>query len=120
MKNPLRTRLKELMRPDLPDGESGEAVTIPYWADNRIQDPIGRDFLRFLIKKEAYVLGITGQPEIVIKSGELAQEVGISKSKLRELILCFIDWNIISYQAPEGSQKMTIKLNDIQVWFIKG
>jgi hypothetical protein len=120
MKNPLRTRLTATIRADLPDGQFGDVTSVPDWADNRIKDPMGRDFLRFLIKKEASVLALTGSTEIVITSSVLAEEVGISKAKLRELILCFIELNIITYLAPEGSKKMSIKLNDIKVWFLKG
>lgn len=119
MKNPLRTRIAEAIRTDLPDGQLGDVTIVPDWVDNRIKDPMGRDFLRFLIKKEASVLAMTGSKEIVITSSVLAEEVGMSKGKLRELILCFIEFNLITYLAPEGSKKMSIQLNDIKVWFIK-
>ncbi len=120
MKNPLRTRLTATIRTDLPDGQFGDVTIVPDWADNRIKDPMGRDFLRFLIKKEASVLALTGSKEIIITSSVLAEEMGISKGKLRELILCFIEFNLITYLAPEGSKKMSLKLNEIKVWFTKG
>lgn len=119
MNNPLRTRNLDLIREDLPDGQTGDSVILPNWVSNRITDPMGKDFLIFLIRKEGAVLTTTGSADIILSSSTLEDETGMGRTKLKELILLFTEFNILSFFPPNGSKKMTLRLNDIRVWFNK-